>query len=176
MELKVTGQETLSDILKITASIYELVEESGGELTPIIEQSMTDIATLTGNKVDAYKAIQDSLNAQAERLEEQAKKLLHASQSLSTSSKAIKDRLKFLMETHEITELNGNFVKYKLVDSAFSCEITDESQIPESFVRTITETRIDRKAIIESLKQGLTVPGAELRRAKALKETINKGK
>lgn len=98
--------------------------------------------------------------------------------NLEAETKAIKDEINVLRERNEMKErkieklkqyLAGNvekkFETSKVIISyrkSVSVNITDESQIEEKYIKTKVETSVDKTAIKEDIKNGITVSGAEL--------------
>lgn len=98
--------------------------------------------------------------------------------NLESETKAIKDEINVLRERNELKErkieklkqyLTGNvekkFETSKVIISyrkSVSVNITDESKLEEKYIKTKIETSVDKMAIKEAIKNGITVSGAEL--------------
>jgi hypothetical protein len=83
-----------------------------------------------------------------------------------------KDNLKYAMQELDTNELVGNDFYFKLSKTNPKCVIDDEAKIDMVYKREIKEIVVDKKAILEDLKQGLPVVGAKLEESFSLRAYI----
>ena len=107
------------------------------------------------------------LSADAEDIAEYAAKL----NARAKAKKAKSDRLKEWL-CGEVTRYGGKKFETQRIKAVVSIRnkvnITDESRLPEKYIRTKTETAPDKTAITAAIKAGETVDGAELVESKTL--------
>lgn len=139
--------------------INEMLEESGGELTPEIEEALlinedNFIAKADGyiETIAKYKAMQDAL---AERI----KQMQAFKKTAENIERRLKERLAYGMRVMQRNVVEIGLHKVSLRTTT-SVNITDEVRLPNSFI--IVETKPDKKRIGDALKSGELVPGAEL--------------
>lgn len=145
--------------------INEMLEESGGELTPEIEEALmineeNFLAKADGyiETIAKYKALQD---AAAERI----KQLQSYKKTAENIEKRLKERLLYGMRIMQRDKVEIGLHKVSLRTTT-SVNITDEVRLPNSFI--IVETKPDKKRIGDALKSGELVPGAELVRNQSI--------
>lgn len=136
-----------------------LLEESGGEVTPEIEQALAiseeQMLVKAEDYIEAIKAAEAMATVADMRIKElqavkqrQKRKVELMKQALSTAMGAFGyDRLEVGLSTL-------SFRKSK------SVEIVDETKIPNRFIKV--ETHIDKLALSKELKSGIEIEGAQL--------------
>ena len=153
------GKITMYSISAEQLRINEMLEESGGELTPEIEEALmineeNFLAKADGyiETIAKYKALQD---AAAERI----KQLQSYKKTAENIEKRLKERLLYGMRIMQRDKVEIGLHKVSLRTTT-SVNITDDVRLPNSFI--IVETKPDKKRIGDALKSGELVPGAEL--------------
>ena len=142
-------------------------------LYEINQDIMNCIDFTTGEILDDEK-LQELQMEKSEKIENIALWI----KNLESETKAIKDEINVLRERNELKErkieklkqyLTGNvekkFETSKVIISyrkSVSVNITDESKLEEKYIKTKIETSVDKMAIKEAIKNGITVSGAEL--------------
>lgn len=151
---------TLYNISAEQQRINEMLEESGGELTPEIEEALivnegNFLVKAEGyiETIARYEALQD---AAAERI----KQLQSYKKTAENIAKRLKERLAYGMGVMGYDKADIGLHRVSLRNTT-SVDITDESRIPSAFI--IVETRPDKKRIADALKSGELVTGAELK-------------
>lgn len=155
-------------------ALYELIDESKGEVNETIENWLKEVEKNVTEKVDHYKWVQDELEAEVERLKEESKKLYGAANSIENIVTRLKDRLKFVMRSMATDELLGSTYRYKLSKSAPRL-VVDESRLPSSYAIVKSYTETDKERIKEELNAGKTIPGAHFEEVFSLRSYVTKG-
>lgn len=89
-----------------------MLEESGGELTPQIEEMMNDNDQQTQEKIDGYAAVIREFQYRAECLKTEAAKMTErAKQSLNAAEK-VRQHILLAMNTFKRDKYEGNTVKF----------------------------------------------------------------
>lgn len=162
-------KNTLSELMVISNEIDRALEQSGGEMTPELEQMLDISQALTADKVDQYDFVLKNLEAQAQFLKERAAEYQAAAKARSNAVEHIKERIKYLMVTHGKTELQGQYVRMQVSPCSPSLVIENEDLIPDEFIKTVTTSKIDNQAIKAALQNGTPVEGAKLKASYAIR-------
>jgi hypothetical protein len=123
------------------------VVEGETSLVEVIDQILVRIATL-----EAYQdGVQDTIGkmkGRADRLDMQAARL--------------KASLMMALDTIGAKKMERPTATLSLAKSPDKAVITNEADLPSSFLIEKTTVSPDRKAILAALKEGTAIPGAEL--------------
>jgi regulator of replication initiation timing len=160
---------TLKDILDAFHTIENWISESGGELTPELEQLCNFNLEQLEQKVDGYQMVAERLELSIEFFDQKAKFYKKIADGFNTVRENIRTRIKFLMIENQMGELSGSEIRFKLSNTAPTVEITDEHSIPKEYIETVITTRIDKRKLRDALELGLDVEGAKLVTNKSLR-------
>lgn len=116
---------TLYDLTRQMASIDALLEETGGELTPELEELWQETGESLAQKIDNYydliKYNEDLAGNAAERIKE-----LNAFKKFKENkAKRIKEHVKEVMESYHISKLEGKLCTISLTHST-STEVDED--------------------------------------------------
>lgn len=156
---------TLYNITQEQAYLNSLLEESGGELTPEIEEALAINEAnflIKGEayveSVAKYKALEEAAKARKQYFDEVAKTAAKIQQRL-------KDRLLCALEDFGMAKAEMGLHTISTRKSQV-CEIYDAELVPDRF--TIIEKKVSKTAVKDALKAGEDVPGAVLINSKTL--------
>lgn len=154
--------------------LYEISENYVKALTELSESGL-DAATIAdtleglegeliakGQNVCAYML---NCEAEANAIDEAAKKLAARAKTIRAQGDGLRDYLKFHMEKSGITEIKANDGTFKATirKNPASVEITDADHIPDKYITVIPESRSPDKAEIKkAIQAGEVIPGAML--------------
>ena len=154
---------TLYNITQEQLYLNGLLEESGGELTPEIEEALAlnEANFLVKGEayiesVAKYKALEEAAKARKQYFDEVAKTAAKIQQRL-------KDSLLNAMDTFGMTKAEMGLHTVTTRKSQV-CEIYDADLVPDRF--TIIEKKVSKTAVKDALKAGEDVPGATLTESK----------
>ena len=139
--------------------INELLEESGGELTPEIEEALTLNEENFLVKSEEYIESIARFKALADAADARIKEMQRIKKTAENIEKRLKESMQWAMKTLGKDKVEVGLHKLSLRSST-AVSITDETAIPAEYI--IVETKIDKMRIKEALKNGATIPGAEL--------------
>ena len=139
--------------------INELLEESGGELTPEIEEALilneeNFIAKSEGyiESIAYFKAKQEAAKVRIEEYQ-------RIKRIAENAEKRLKERMQWAMEVMGRDKVEVGLRKLSLRSST-AVNITDEVRIPNQYIKV--ETSVDKMALKKDLQAGLVIEGAEL--------------
>ncbi|MBO7285467.1 MAG: siphovirus Gp157 family protein [Alistipes sp.] len=139
--------------------INELLEESGGELTPEIEEALV---INEGNflvKAEGYIESIAKYKALAEAADVRIKEMQRIKKTAENIERRLKERLLWAMNAMERDRVEVGARKLSIRNTT-SVNIIDEAHIPSYYIKV--ETKIDKDTIKRDLKNGIAVEGAEL--------------
>jgi hypothetical protein len=157
---------TLAVLLNDAAQLESALLESGGEITPEIEELLVVRETKIPAKIDAYKYRIDRFDVAAAYLKEQETKLAKLRKSFESAADRVRDGLLMAMEANEVAFLDGIDYEAAIKLNPASVLVTDEASIPENFITIETIKKIDKRALAAHMKEFGEIPGAQLERSK----------
>lgn len=168
-----SGQKTLRELVMISGAIEDALIMTGGEITPDLEAMLAVKDMQLPEKIDGYNLIMDRMLSISEFYEQKAELFIRLSGAAKTVVAKCKDNLKFAMTEMQVTELVGYDYKFKLQNSPAAVEMLDEAKIPDAYKIVKTVTSVDKKKVLEDLKIGVPVDGAELRQGTHVRSYAN---
>lgn len=150
---------TLYHITSEQLRINELLEESGGELTPEIEEALILNTENFEIKADGYIESISRYKALAEAADVRIKEMQRIKKTSENIEKRLKERLLQAMMVMGVDKMELGLRKLSIRNTS-AVNITDEAHIPAEYI--IIEQKYDKTRIKDALKNGETIPGAEL--------------
>lgn len=150
---------TLYHITSEQLRINELLEESGGELTPEIEEALILNAENFEIKADGYIESISRYKALAEAADVRIKEMQRIKKTSENIEKRLKERLLQAMMVMGVDKMELGLRKLSIRNTS-AVNITDEAHIPAEYI--IIEQKYDKTRLKDALKNGETIPGAEL--------------
>ncbi len=144
-ELATTYQEILE---------MDLEGEQLDEMLSILEDDVAD-------KAENIAKVMRTLEVEGVAYDDEIKRLQAKKQACTKKSTRLKDYLDVMLKSMEIKKLDGKLFKFSYRKSE-SVKLTDESKLPELYVKTKTTTSADKTAIKKALKAGEVIEGAEI--------------
>ncbi len=158
---------TLLAISSDMERLEALLEESGGEVTPAVEEALaTWGSNLEGqmeNKVDAYAALYQELTLRAEARAKEAKRLMAMAGAGGRAADFLKARLKMVFELHKIKKLETQRFTVSLVNNGgvAPLEICEEA-VPIEWCSPPADPPPDKARIRAALEAGELLSFAKL--------------
>jgi hypothetical protein len=134
-----------------------MLEETGGELTPEIEEAMLITEENFISKAEAYGATISEYDAQAEACAQEIKRLQAFKKTCENVSKRMKERISDAMMTFDKDKVTAGTFRFSFRKST-AVVVENEELIPEEYFRT--ERTICRKELMDALKAGEVIAGA----------------
>lgn len=139
--------------------INEMLEESGGELTPEIEEALL---INEGNflvKAEGYIETIAKYKAMAEACAERIKQLQAYKKTCENIENRLKESLTYGMTIMERDKMEIGLHRISFRNTT-SVDITNEASIPNEYI--LVETKVDKRKVGDALKSGEAIPGAQL--------------
>ena len=145
-----------------TAEDQETLDAIATELHAI-DETFTD-------KARAIIALIRESQLSADAIDEEAKRLKSKADSARKKSDWLKRYLEGEMEMLGIPKLDVGIAKAWIQNNTPSVIVNDETKIPSDYFRIIPETKeVDKRSIIDALKSGEEIPGAELHISRSIR-------
>ena len=139
--------------------INELLMETGGELTPELEEALLINSDNFESKAEAYAVSIHKFDADIDAIDAEIKRLTALKKSATGAKTRLTDTLAYAMKAFGYDKLDLGLHKLSFRTST-AVNITDEVRIPNQYIKV--ETKIDKESLRRDLKAGLVVEGAEL--------------
>lgn len=133
----------------------------------LIESAMKEVGEDIEEKAQNYAVIMKNLDAEAEALDKEEKRLAARKSSLKNRNKILKDNLENSMKAIGKTKFKTNLFSFNIGKNPSSVNIDDENLIPDQYI--VYTKSVAKKAILDDIKQGVIIPGVSLKQTESLK-------
>ena len=133
----------------------------------IIEAAMKEVGDDIEEKAQNYAVIMKNLEAEAEALEKEEKRLAARKSSLRNRNKILKDNLENNMKAIGKTKFKTNLFSFNIGKNPPSVNIDDENLIPDQYI--VYTKSAAKKAMLDDIKQGVIIPGVSLKQTESLR-------
>ncbi|WP_160684402.1 siphovirus Gp157 family protein [Clostridium sp. C2-6-12] len=133
----------------------------------LIDAAMKEVGEDIEEKAQNYAVIMKNLEAEADALEKEEKRLAARKSSLKNRNKILKDNLENSMKAIGKTKFKTNLFSFNICKNPSSVNIDDENLIPDQYI--VYTKSVAKKAILDDIKQGVIIPGVSLKQTESLK-------
>lgn len=151
---------TLYKLTEAAKQLYEMLE--AGEID---EQTVADTMESIGvdEKLESYVYVQKQLESEIAAFDAEIERMTERKNSLKKQVERLKAaQVAFMEATGQKKASAGTFTLS--LRSTMSCEILDESLIPDEFrVEIPASTRPDKKSMLAAMKNGEQISGAQIK-------------
>lgn len=157
-----TNLYTLTDQYQ---QVLELIAEQGDEQA--LADTLESINEALEDKADNYVRIIKTLEAQNEAIKTEVTRLQQRKTANDNGIKRLKESLKESMLVTGKTKFKTDLYSFNIRNNAPSVDIPDETAIPKTYW-VKQDPKLDRKAVLQALKDGQKVRGAEIKVTQSL--------
>lgn len=154
----------LYELAQNYAQLMEMAEEMESDALVDTLEALQDAIE---DKVENIAKFIKNLEADAKIIKEEEKRLAERRQSIEKKIDRLKQYLQEQLEVAGLQRVKRPTITVAIQNNPPSVEITDEKLIPSEYM--IPQYKVDKKSILERLKNGETVPGCELRQTKGVR-------
>jgi len=155
-------------LYELTGS-YLQVLEMADELDPdVFADTLTSIQEAIEDKAENTAKLIKNLSADIDALKAEEKRLADRRKSLENKVNWLKQYLQQQMEFAGIDKVKRPTLTISIQNNPPSVEITNEKSVPSDFMIP-QDPKIDKKAILERLKNGEQIAGCALKQTKGLR-------
>ena len=133
--------ETLYQLTAQMRAIEEALDETGGELTPELEEAWQETGESLVAKIDNYNALLIKLENYSENLANEIKRLQGLKKTADNSLTRIKAHIKDTMVANGFSRLEGAYCKMSL--SSATSTVTDEELLLQPYIHKIQKLQED---------------------------------
>lgn len=159
---------TLYELSEQARQIRDMLLDSGMDDDTIADtlEAETDIV----EKIQGYVYVIKEIEAMAAAAKVEAQRMAERSKTLEARARRVKDTLKEGMQHAGINKREYPEFTVRVQNNPPSVDVLDESAVPSLFF-TLPEIvpRLDRKALLEALKEGTKVSGAQIKQGQSLR-------
>ena len=156
------------------SAIEDALWESGGELTPELEEALTETTESLKVKTDSYGALIRNFDSASSAIDAEIKRLTALKKTADKAVERLKSRVLNSMQENGMSKLDGTYTKFSLRRSERT--VTDDELLLgpytfalESFRQTLPdyislpELKVNKTVIKDMIKkEGMQLPGAAL--------------
>ena len=158
-------EQSLYNITAEHRYLCAMLEESGGELTPEIEEALAINEEQLAVKAEAYAEMVNKYSNLAAIAKARKEQMAAAQAAAEKIAQRLKDRLCDAMVEFDTPKIESGFYRLSL-RSTKSVVVDDEAVLPNAY--RIVKTTVDKAAIKAAIESGEEVRGAHLQMNKSL--------
>lgn len=144
--------------------IQQMIEDGQEGLTDTLE-SLNDAIE---DKAVGYAKVMKNLEAQAKAIKEEETRLADRRKSLESNIKRLKESLENAMLDVNIKRIKTELFSFNIQKNPPSVEVLNDSVIPKNYFN-IPAPVLDKKLILADLKNGVEVPGVQIKQSEGLR-------
>jgi hypothetical protein len=133
-----------------------------------LHEDLAAISDAIETKAEYLARVVKTLEAEADALKNAADELTKKRQARENRAASIKRFLEETMRSLGVEKLKGELFTVALQMNNPSVNVTDEKSIPSDYWIQ-QEPKLDKKQVLEELKAGRAIPGAEIQRTQSLR-------
>lgn len=157
---------TLFNLTDDYKQVYDLIAEQGDEQT--LTDTLASINDALEDKADGYVAVIKTLEGDNKAIDDEIKRLQQRKTTNKNGIDRLKESLREAMETTGKTKFKTALNSYTIANNPPSKDVLDEKLIPNDYW-VDQEPKINSKLLLDDLKAGKEVPGAEIKQTRSLR-------
>ena len=142
------------------------MEEEGADTETIID-TLNAIESAIEDKAENYHGFIRQLEGEIQTINTEQKRLADLKRSKVNLIDRLKQNLIAALEATGSERIQTDTVIISLRNNAYTLDIQDESNIPMEFVEEVIERKIDKRALLQYVKEN-EVEGIHLKRSKGV--------
>lgn len=144
--------------------IQELIEDGKEGL----EDTLEALEGALEDKAIGYAKVMKNLEAQASAIKEEEKRLRERRKSIENNIKRMKESLQGAMEYNNIKRIKTDLFTFNIQKNVPSLKVNENALIPAEYFEK-QDPKLNRKALTDAIKNGLTIDGVELIQSEGLR-------
>ena len=158
---------TLYDITDNLKLIQSLIEEGADE--EIFAEALAKNEMDLSEKLEGYAMVIRNIESDVVGLKAEEKRLADRRKTMENGIKRMKENMQYAMTSTGEKKIKGEKFTFTIQKNPPALKLVDEKLIPREFVSVSTLETIDKKAIMERLKNEEEVPGAQISQGESLR-------
>lgn len=158
----------MSSLFNLTSDYLKVkrMEEEGADTETIID-TLNAIESAIEDKAENYHGFIKQLEGEIQTINTEQKRLADLKRSKVNLIDRLKQNLIAALEATGSERIQTDTVIVSLRNNAYTLDIQDESNIPMEFVEEVVERKIDKRALLQYVKEN-EVEGIHLKRSKGV--------
>ena len=158
---------TLYELNDIYLNLLDLIEAGADDED--VQKALENIQDEIENKADGYAIVIKSLEAQNQMFKEEEKRLYSKRKTNEKNIVRMKRNLEETMYLQDKKKFKTDKFSFNIQKNRATVKIVDEDKIPEEFKEEVITMNVDKKALLEALKDGELIDGAEYVQTESLR-------
>lgn len=158
----------LYELTEMYQNIWDLVGDDEVDLDAL-EIALSNIEDNIEVKAESMAKMIKSIDGNVTALEEEEKRLAGRRKALENKQDGMKKYLENHLKFMGIDKIKTPIFTVALQNNPPSVNVLDEDKIPEQFKKTVTTVSVVKKDLLEALKSGQVIEGAEIKQEKSLR-------
>lgn len=134
-----------------------------------LKEALDQVEDEINVKADNVAKFIKSLEADAEAIKVEEKRLADRRRALLNKSTSLKDYLFGELEGAGLKRIKSALFSINIQNNPPSVAILDETKIPFDYIKVEEVKKVDKRGILEQLKAGVKVPGVEMQKGQSLR-------
>ena len=155
-------------LYELTENYLQLLEMAEDMDPELIRDTLESIEESIAEKAENTAKLIKSLEADVKAIKEEEKRLADRRKALEKKIENIKDYLQEQLELAGIDKVKRPTITVSIQNNPPSVRVVNEELIPSHFMIP-QPPKLDKKGILEKLKNGEKVPGVELAQGRSLR-------
>jgi hypothetical protein len=149
-------------ITKEIEDVLWKVQDLEGELPPELEEKLNALSGDFDQKIERCLAAWKELISLAEIQKAEARRLTKLAKRNEVEAEWLREYVKRNMETMRKTEHRGPLFPARICNTNPSVTVFDEEKIPGDYWITTETRKLDKRTLLDDLKQGMPISGCKL--------------
>lgn len=158
----------LYELTEIYNNIWNLVSDDEVDLDTL-ETALSQVEDNIEVKAENLAKLIKSIDGDIEFIKAEETRLSKKRKALENKQQNIKSYLESQLTTMKLDKVKTPIFTVAMQNNPPSVNILDESLIPRKYIKVETTETISKKDILDDLKQGLIIGGAEIKQGKSLR-------
>lgn len=159
------------------ASIYEISDKykfiqsliEDGADAEVFAEALNSINGELTEKLENYAAVIKNIESDIAGLKSEEQRLAERCKSMESNVKRMKESMRDAMVVAGQTKIKGQKFNFNIQKNRPSLYVLDENLIPRQYVEVVHELKIDKKAILSDLKNGVAIDGVEIQQGESIR-------
>lgn len=158
----------LYELTEMYKNVWDLIADEDIDIE-MLEVALQNIEDNIELKADNMAKLIKNIDGDVLALKEEEKRLASRRKALENKQTNIKSYLESQLLSMGVDKVKTTLFTVALQNNPPSVKFTNEDLIPEMYKKEVTTITIPKKEILDAIKNGIEVPGAEIIQGKSLR-------
>ena len=155
----------LYEITENLKQINEMIEQ--GTDPEQLKDALADVNEAFEEKAKHILYVMRNLESSIDQCKQEERRLAENRKAMENQLSGIKDYLIMNMAESDIKKVDNGVIKATYVKPKPCLNLTDENIIPDQYKKIKVSSQIEKKKLLDDLKDGIEIEGAEIGESKA---------